>query len=860
MAENISPSKKEIYTKLLDIAGNYTDIENGDFLKTGLFGYITESMAMMMRDSTFHKTMLYNESSLNTAMIPKTVYNWAKMFNIEVQKATPAYADIEIIIPVESLLTVMANKELTTADQERYGLKTADVSNGNFIILDKEDPILAGDYYFSLEHSILLKNKVSNGSPGYSAEYILTEYDSTNYQTINSKRLNVRSSMQDDTKNIIITARAYQYKRTVFNRQITSNSFLNKVQRFEFEDQFCGAKLFYIENGKNVEVELSYSDMNSGENTAFYNLSNENELEIKFKTGDNYFSPAQNTTLKVFIYTTKGENVPSTFNGDALMLFSKNDMKSLPMVINFNPTSILEGKNTPTLQNIKETIVNEISTRNTITTKSDLDAFFKVIMKLVRDLNDGRIKFIKKRDDVLKRTYNAYLLVRDMIDDSNSSGNLSSGSISACVPTNTIDVVLNPANSINQTDTNNNFYKFKYPKFIQGINDNKVIYTYSSTTENYNYFSPFIILISTSPVTYVKYLYDLVNNTDNLLYSENSEVSQFESKGYYLEPISISFKKSANDIFSSNAYNLVLKFKSNVELNKNNLTGNIKIKENEFSISDITSESIDTNTYNISIKVNFSGNLSINNKTGVVSLELSNNSKNITFSSKEKLTVDLSGLNYSASNLEGQNSLSVQVYTSESNITFFYELDDIMESSIVISKDNNNTLYSVKDVPVISSDFKISNYNGFTKQLFTYIDKLKEYNSKLETSTFFSLKFYNTSGISYLYDTMKTNIDLDLIITLTEDNEALKTEIRSYIRKAIDKMNDNEQISVSNLISLLLNSNTYGKYISYIEFVGLNGTFNQTILKRDISEKEEEQYTPEWINLKNLNDIQFVIK
>ena len=99
MADNIiTSSKKEIYGKLLDIAEKYTDIKDSDFLKTGLFGYITESMAMMMRDSSYHKSMVYNEVFLNTAIIPKSVYNWAKLFNIEVQKAIPAYAKINIII------------------------------------------------------------------------------------------------------------------------------------------------------------------------------------------------------------------------------------------------------------------------------------------------------------------------------------------------------------------------------------------------------------------------------------------------------------------------------------------------------------------------------------------------------------------------------------------------------------------------------------------------------------------------------------------------------------------------------------------------------------------------------------------
>ena len=77
----ITPSKNEIYNKLLTVASKYTELDS-DYLTSGLFGYITESMAMLMRDS-IHKNMLYNESFLNTAMMPKSVYNWAKMFSIE---------------------------------------------------------------------------------------------------------------------------------------------------------------------------------------------------------------------------------------------------------------------------------------------------------------------------------------------------------------------------------------------------------------------------------------------------------------------------------------------------------------------------------------------------------------------------------------------------------------------------------------------------------------------------------------------------------------------------------------------------------------------------------------------------------
>jgi len=71
----ISPSKTDIYDKLLTIGKKYANLEEENFLKIGLFGYITESLAMIARDSAFHKSMLYNESFLNTAVIPNSIYN-----------------------------------------------------------------------------------------------------------------------------------------------------------------------------------------------------------------------------------------------------------------------------------------------------------------------------------------------------------------------------------------------------------------------------------------------------------------------------------------------------------------------------------------------------------------------------------------------------------------------------------------------------------------------------------------------------------------------------------------------------------------------------------------------------------------
>jgi hypothetical protein len=50
--ENISFSQYDIYSKLIEVANRHIPTnDNTDFLRTGLFGYITESLAMGLRDS-----------------------------------------------------------------------------------------------------------------------------------------------------------------------------------------------------------------------------------------------------------------------------------------------------------------------------------------------------------------------------------------------------------------------------------------------------------------------------------------------------------------------------------------------------------------------------------------------------------------------------------------------------------------------------------------------------------------------------------------------------------------------------------------------------------------------------------------
>ena len=884
----ISTSKKEIYTKLLDIAGKYIDIEKSDFAQTGLFGYITESMAMAMRDSAFHTGMMYNESFLNTAIIPKSVYNWAKMFNIEVQQAEPSYANITITIPESAIESNMAL--ITKSHKDRFGADLNSVGT-IAIILDKEDPIIAGDYYFSLEHSIVIYKKVDqSGMTTYNASYILSEYKSTNYQNINET--NKALIVKYNNGNYEIFARAYQYRLNKYDRQLTSTTFLNKVQTFEFEDQFCGAKLFSISNGSKDEINLQYSEINLPNDieTAFYNLANENELEIIFKYGDDrFYMPGANSNLMTYIYTTKGRNVPKSFTGTAIMLISSTTFKNLPMTITFTDSYIVGGGNIPTLSEIKETIINEISTRNTITTQADLNSFFSVLTAMIGTVNDGKVSFIKQRDDIIRRLYNAYLLIRDNTNEVVHSHSDTSY-ISQCVPTNTIDVICTNTDAV-KIDSKDNIIDISYGKFTQNENGQWVkVDTVTADTDYY--LCPFRIKVLTRPVETVKYIYDVVNGESRLSYKTSGSGKFFE-KNYFL-PVSLKVKKSTDTLAiggsGEHKYIFQLTTTSNLPLagpDARSISGYIGVTITNDAKVPITSDNVISCSENNGIYTNVIEFVGIADSNDTADYHKYFTGIDLSFPNgggikKKKKSSDIVSLSFGEMKI-GDTPLNDLVFTSDEELVFFQELDDIMESSISVTselalKNNSNNKVEIAteetstdtvvihDVPVIHSSFlNASNedytlkLDGFTEQLFTYINILKENLGRLETSTFFSLKFYNTYGQSYKYETSKTNLDLQLSIKLLDvynNNEAvatqLKKEIRSYIRRIVDKSNNSGTgLRYSDIVSATMQPGAYGNYIEHIKFLGINDTYTQVILP--ISESDSynnlTSITPEWLNL-----------
>lgn len=858
MADNLNittPSKLDIYSKLLDIAENYVGGDDVDYLKTGLFGYITESMAMMIRDSALHKSMLYNESFLNTAIIPESVYNWAKMFNVEVSKASPAYATIKIIIDSESLGSSMNSSDAPYPSI--YGIE-GNPSN-KWLIIDKGNMIIAGEYYFSLEHSILIEKKSNDSNDRkYTAKYITSEPVSTEYQTVNS---NVLLPVITNGSNIEITARAYQYRVEKIERQLSSTRMLNKVQLYDFEDQFAAARLVYIENGttNEQEIKLLYSNIGTsdGEKVAYYSLNSKNQLEITFKGGNDGFIPAANSKLRLYLYTTKGADVPANFSGDAIFRFNDDALRQLPIVVQFSPTTIIGGTDVPSTEKIKQTVIRQLSTCNTIVTENDINNYFSVLTSLLESVNNGKVTFIKTRDDIMKRVFNAYVLLRDGMNEDGTELSGSSSFISKCVPTNTLTVTF-PASAFANNQT------LVFPKIT--LDNSTNTYVFNKETNADYYFSPFYIYVSLSPIKKVKYIYNLTDCTSSLSCSED----KIDFGDNYINPISIRLYRGIDGNGApEKKYSLYVTLSSNFESEANAKTAFENIS------STITFSNAGESSTNITINepesISFdedSQNITLEYTINVAESEFNFNSNTSDYGTKINISDGINNLN--TCSLKESHTVSLKlskgdsenIYLSDDKLYLFRSLDEIMNSDISVntktenSTDNSATLVetitgiTVSDIPVVHSSYvseDTNNKDKFIEQLFTYISLLKENLDRLETSTFFNLKFYNTYGPSYIYNTTTTNIKLELRIHINTNDQTLIDEIKSYVRRSVDKSNDNSAVKISQIVALLGKDETYGQYITYIEFNGLNGTYNQYINKN--TGVDETEYPPEWLNI-----------
>lgn len=427
---DISTEKYNIQEQWLEnIAPKYLDLENITNLKVGLFGYLNEVMSTTVRNSIAHRNFLYDEAFLNTATLMRSLYNKAKTYNYDIKLAKPAVAEITFSIKQSSII--------------KYGKKTLGTYGYDYeFTLSEDDKYFMGKYQFLQECDIKIKaTRLKDNTYNYIARFDRSKYEN-NTGILSGDTYPYIDILVDRgyylSENDVITIHfpIYQVEKTyqlfnIYSNEITETMYFNKP----YTNNLCNFYVIYKLNNEEHLLNSYFNDTFTPDDEYYHYYSLlDDSLNIYFSGLQGTFRPQIGSSILVYTYTTLGTEGNFNYTGSISHKFADTRLQGN---VECGITLLKEpsgATNSPTKSELKEDLIYEFLTRNCIITEFDLNNFFnKIINQQV--VNNSEILFIRKRDDVMKRLFVGYLLLRDK-----------SGLI---IPSNTIDLNCN-AISINE--------------------------------------------------------------------------------------------------------------------------------------------------------------------------------------------------------------------------------------------------------------------------------------------------------------------------------------------------------------------------------------------------------------------------
>lgn len=549
---NISNEKYELYDNWINnIAVKYLDVDNINHLKVGLFGYINEILATSLRYNIAHRNFLYDEGFLNTCCLTKSIYNIAKSYNYDIGFATPACCQINFGIKQSDIFT--------------YGTREVDPITNRYIEnytfrISTDDHFFLGNYHFLIEHDIILKAvKQNDGTFSYTASYASDDDNGTYSPRRFSKNTNPYITVWVDRQNyedlVILQFPIYQAeKNTVtfenFSSDISESLFFNT----NYRNDLCSFDVYYKTAKNNIKLTPYFNETFTPDTEYYcYYSFNTNKLTIYFSGIAGSFRPNINSKLLLTMYTTTGTNGNFNYDGTVGFQFNEANKASNIIVQTSLLTSPSEGTNCPTLKELKTDLIYEFLTRDNIVTELDLNNYFN---KLIKNsvVNNSEILFIKKRDDIFKRLFAGFLLLKDK-----------TGLI---IPSNTVDVDLQPVNmnkefhlqcgSIILWDDVSQKYVFgnssEISYFQTVIDDEKIKYKHFDSENNYEdydlvYRLPYALHYKKVPLPRLLCIQDNFNKNIYFNYSYiNASISaEFIINGLNIERSSVTYDRLISD-------------------------------------------------------------------------------------------------------------------------------------------------------------------------------------------------------------------------------------------------------------------------------------------------------------------------
>lgn len=838
----------------------------------GFLGYSLDMMANTTEDIFNTVPIVINEMYPNLAQMPTSIYNYASLFQEAKLMAQAAVMDCVLLLPMDSLLE---HSEVGRDGTYRQ------------FTLDQRTEVRVEDHSFIMDYDILITMKPYRGDYIITASYV-RDFNNA-MSTVKNPYVKYQKYNYNGTKYIALLVKMRRCNKTSTVKRIIDNDRINTTTiNIPFEDQLANFEVFYRESTDNNYIQLQKRLLNSRaikEPFCYYRLKTDNILELSFTTRENYFKPKFNSEIVIEYYTTDGSKgnfeMYQGYNVEVYRNAEKYENNSRVPVIAIPQSASTTGQDRPNLLELRDKTADSFATVDSYTTEADLQRHFNSF----DIVNNTKVHFIKKRDDIFDRLYTAFSISKD--------------SLGSYYKTNTLQLKIYK----DQFD-----HQFEQSKRLLLKPSNVFVYDGDSTqrmlkvdkdnledldfSNQYIYQNPFLMTLSDNGV--VGYYLNNINDKIPLDYEyvNDSSLVQFICNNMYVYRSSIANENTYrfklyltctdNDINSpiidedgneTGRTKVMLTFM----LKNGKEVAYIECKKTEFIAEGLhyTFEGeISTDDYiSITEAIRIYGIKNTSDGEGLVQMIPMTNLKMNIYTFFEYTD---GNVKHAFSHLPGfENTTMTNKYTTEETRVELVTPLNMLRSHMVWDKDEDDkTFVTIKDVPVMKFIKDVRNieqneFDRFINLLSAQYDYMDEIMSKKTNNYSIDMKFYNTYGRSNnfvvgeeqnILNHVNCSIHLKVYPYIRAEGAQLVRDMQIYIKEYFETVNQdkNDGIFISNLIQQL--ENTFPQ-IRYIKFESMNGyptsiqsIENTTVDVTQLSKEERILYIPEYLNIE-LEDI-----
>lgn len=832
-------------------------------LNIGFNGLISEYISTVIEDTYSTSVLMLNESFINKAMLPNSIYSEASIYDIGYSFATPSRCDFAL--------------QLSLDDVIKYSEPVINTSIYRYII-DKDTRIILGESSYRLDYDIIIDHTMQNGK-----RIFKIYYDDKEINSISSIK-NQYIKYQTTTINwLVLFLNLKEFDRRVDEVSLTDNLITtNSDIELVWTDQIAGIDLVYIDPLGNrfpmkLKVENSKYDV---EPFVWYRFTDNDTMLLKFSSNERYWTPDFNSKIEYTIYTCNGSKSNfDSYNNRAGVPVEKFAEKysynaSTRMVALCYGGSV-GGLDKGDLEDLRNDVILAKNTCDSLSTTKDIELWFQKYANKY----GSKSNFFKRRDDPSGQLFSQFINIVD------NSYTYPTNTLSMKIYENEADnkkdyMIINAGNIWNYAENENYIIPLRHEDQNISIMDNPKL----NNNETFNFINPFIIKIFKDPFIMVTYNY-LINHTSwpndipiNINYFYQFQLatlhiersfSNTKKNAYHIELIcvpsvldeKIKYIEGIGDEFdkSNNKLRLVLI----IQTKQDGEIGYVEMIPKE--IREAGSIVFETDLF---VKDNI-----LDNDTVEIDLSKTKGMKSLLSNQKVFMDIDEPRLHFitlykdatkSSSPLFNDPTFNDYIYTNRFVNNYqglqLYKPMNMMRYNITKDEDSKGKYIMADMVPFIGSELALNDdrMKHFIQTFTNQYQAMEPVLRKIEGNAFIDFKFYNTYGRSLNYfigpeDNVPNlkdsklhldNVYVKIKLKMAVHNRELFTQTANDVKKEIisffDRLNDNNtDVHVSNILrSIEVNHQN----VRYIRFLGFNNydSRKQSIFIKDLQLSKNE--------------------